>query len=163
MWWIFGGNILSIFPRKDRLNNLSLKTPQHSPLQEINELTLGASSSKNSEDRFCPFRNQSEQTAKILAAQNRESRIARFPESRARNRQKFRSEKQEISRIAVKLNRRKSIQNRHSHRILAMLKATLESHDYESPDSRFRIADSVPLRPKSRGARGRKLKNHEMF
>ena len=29
-----------------------------------------------------------------LAAQNRESRIARFPESRVRNRQKFRSEKQ---------------------------------------------------------------------
>ena len=28
-----------------------------------------------------------------------------------------------------------------------MLKVTLESHDSESPDSRFRIADSVPLRP----------------
>ena len=42
-----------------------------------------------------------------LAAQNRESRIARFPESRARNRQKFHSEKQksELNRSRIAENR----------------------------------------------------------
>ena len=65
----------------------------------------------------------------IFAAQNRELRIASFPESQAQNRQKFRSEKQKKSRIAVKGNCGKSIQNRHPNHILAMLKPTSESHD----------------------------------
>ena len=91
---------------------------------------------------FLPF------TVSTLAAQNRESRIARFPESQAWNRQKFRSEKQKN-----KSNRNEvgnSIQNHHPNRILLMLKATLESHDSESLDSRFRIADSMPLRSPQR-------------
>ena len=53
--------------------------------------------------------------------------------------------------IAVKWNRRKSIQNRHLSCILSMLKSDLgiarfESCYSEMPDSRFRIADSAPLR-----------------
>ena len=38
----------------------------------------------------------------ILAAQNRKLRAARFPESQSWNRQKFRSEKKKMSRIAAK-------------------------------------------------------------
>ena len=65
-----------------------------------------------------------------------ESRIARFPELRAWNRQKFRNEKQKFQRNRREVESQKT----------AMLKATLESHDSESLDSRFRLADSVPLR-----------------
>ena len=64
-----------------------------------------------------------------LAAQNRESRIARFPEWRAWNRQKFRSEKHKSEWNRSKVESRKSIQNRHPNFILSMLKVTLESRD----------------------------------
>ena len=80
-----------------------------------------------------------------LAARNRESPIARFPESQARNRQNSATRSTKLIGIAVKWNRGKSIQNRHPNRILLTLKVTLESHDAESPDSRCRIADSAPL------------------
>ena len=46
-------------------------------------------------------------TRVTLAAQNRESRIARFPESRAWNRQKFRSEKQKNESNRSKVESRK--------------------------------------------------------
>ena len=64
-----------------------------------------------------------------LAAQNRESRIARFPESRAWNRQKFRSEKQkhEPNRSKVESQKIDSESPSESHPC-SMLKATLESH-----------------------------------
>ena len=67
-----------------------------------------------------------------------ESRIARFPESRACNRQKFRSEKQTHDS-----NRKnKSIQNRHPNRILSMFKATLESRDSNRTIQNRPILDS---------------------
>ena len=66
-----------------------------------------------------------------------ESRIARFPESRAWNRQKFHSEKPKNES-----NRSNSIQNRHSNRILPMLKATLESHDSNRTILKHSILDS---------------------
>ena len=87
-----------------------------------------------------------------LAARNCESRIARFPESQAWSRQTFCNEKQNIGWNRSKVESQKSVQNRHLNRILSMLKATLESHDsyrmiLNRPNTRFRIADSVPLRP----------------
>ena len=76
-----------------------------------------------------------------------ESRIARFPESRAWNRQKVCSEKpkNESNRSKVESQKIDSESPSESHPI-SMLKATLESHDSESLNSRFRIADAVPLR-----------------
>ena len=86
-----------------------------------------------------------------LVAQNRESRIARFPESRARNRQKFRSEKQknELNRSKVesqKIDSESPSESQPTNAEDDLGIARFESHDSESPDSRFRIADSVPLR-----------------
>ena len=84
-----------------------------------------------------------------LAAQNRESRSARFPESRAWNRQKFRSEKRknESNRKKVGSQKIDSESPFESHPLNAYSDfgiARFESHDSESLDSRFRIADSVP-------------------
>ena len=84
-----------------------------------------------------------------LAAQNRESHDSQNRGQAIARNSAARSNK--MSRIAIKQNRGKSIQDRHPNRVLSMLKAFLESHDSnrtisESLDSRFRIADSVPLR-----------------
>ena len=80
------------------------------------------------EVHFGPFRSANHSLAiSSLAAQNRESRIARFPESRAWNRQNFRSEKQLPSE---------------SH----SANASSDLGIARSLDSRFRVADSVPLR-----------------
>ena len=97
-----------------------------------------------------------------LAAQNRESRIARFLESRAGNRQKFRSEKQKIESNRSKVESRKidSESPSESQPINAQSDlgiARFESHDSESPDSRFRIADSVPLRARQKWGERRTL------
>ena len=90
-----------------------------------------------------------------LAAQNRESRIARLPESQAWNRQKFRSKKQknESNRRKVESRKIDSESPSESHPSNAQSDlgiARFESHDSESLDSRFRIADSVPLRARKR-------------
>ena len=87
---------------------------------------------------------------RTLAAQNRESRTARFPESRAWNRQRFHSEKQknESNRSRVESRKIDSESPSESHPINAYSNlgiARFKSHDSESPDSRFRIAGSVPL------------------
>ena len=82
-----------------------------------------------------------------------ESRIVNraIPRIAARNRQTFPSEKQKMSRIAVKQNRGRSIQNRHPNRILSMLKGILELHDLNRTSlnrsilDSDRIADSVHL------------------
>ena len=84
-----------------------------------------------------------------LAAQNRALRIARFPESRAWNRQKFRSEKHNNESNRSKLESQKidSESPSKSHPINAQSDlgmARFELHDSESHDFRFRIADSVP-------------------
>ena len=88
-----------------------------------------------------------------LAAQNREPRITLFPESQAWNRQKFRSKKQINESNRSKEQKIKSESPSESHPINAYSDlgiARFESHDSELPDSRFRIADSVPLRKATR-------------
>ena len=73
-----------------------------------------------------------------LAAQNRESRIARFPESRARNCQNFRSERRKIQW------KRSKVESQKTDSESSMLKVNLASHDSESPDSWFRILLCLP-------------------
>ena len=79
------------------------------------------------------------------AAQNRESRIARFPESPAWNRQKFRSEKNKNQSKCNKLESRKIDSESPSELHPINAQSDLGIARFESHDSWFRIADSVPL------------------
>ena len=76
-----------------------------------------------------------------------ESETARFPESRAKNRHNFCSERHNDESNRNRAESR-TFDSESPIRIATYqcLAATLESHDSESPNSRFRMADSVPLR-----------------
>ena len=111
------------------------------------EIVIGSDDCLQQDD----VRQEVAESIQALAAQNRESRIARFLELRAWNRQKFRSEKQksESNRSKVKSRKIDSESPSESHPIHASSDlgiARFESHDSESLDSQLRIADAVPLR-----------------
>ena len=83
-----------------------------------------------------------------LAAQNRESRIARFPASRSDSQIPQQEAKNESNRNKVeprKIDSESTSESQPTNAQSDLGIAGFESHDSESPDSRFRIADSVPL------------------
>ena len=87
----------------------------------------------------------------FAAGSGKESRIAnRTIESRAWNRHKYRSEEQQFESNRNKLSQEidsESLSESHPINAYSDLGiAQFESHDSESLDSWFRLADSVPLR-----------------